>query len=398
MTVETVGVRTRPPRVAWLDNPAVRAALFQAMLIAAFAWLLWSGVQNMFANLRAANIATGFGFLDRVAGFEISQSLLAYDQASSSYLDVYFVGLANTLLVAVLGIALATMTGFAVGIARLSRNWIARTLAGLYVESLRNVPVLLQIFIWYFAVLRLLPSRRESLDLGLFGQINVAGWYAPAPVFGEGSGLMLWALLLGGAAMLALSHWNRRRQIATGRTFPAFRTGLVLVAGLPAVAYFAAGQPVTFDFPAAGNFGPRGGARVYPELIALLLALSTYTAAFIAETVRAGILGVGKGQIEAAHALGIRPAPTLRLVVIPQAMRIIIPPLTSQYLNLTKNSSLAVAIAYPDLVSVFAGTALNQTGQAVEILLMTMLTYLGLSLATSLLMNWYNGRMALVER
>ncbi len=398
MTVETMGVEVKPPKVAWLNNPAVRSVTVQVVLLAAVAWLLWAGVENMFANLRAANIASGFGFLDRNASFQISQSLLAYDPASATYWDVYLVGLSNTLLVAALGVVLATAIGFTVGIARLSKNWIARSLASLYVESLRNVPVLLQIFIWYFAVLRLLPSRRESMDLGVFGQVNVAGWYAPKPVFGEGADLILWALLIAAALVVAVSRWSRSRQIRTGQTFPVFRLALALCIGLPAVAYLAAGQPVTFILPELGKFGPQGGARVFPELIALLLALSTYTAAFIAEIVRAGILGVRKGQSEAAHALGIRPGLTLRLVVIPQAMRIIIPPLTSQFLNLTKNSSLAVAIAYPDLVSVFAGTALNQTGQAVEILLMTMLTYLALSLLTSFFMNWYNGRMALVER
>lgn len=398
MAVDTSEAGTPAPRVALLNDPKVRGLVFQAALLVAVAWLAWIGVQNMFANLKAANIASGFGFLGRNASFEISQTLIPYDQATSSYGRVYVVGLLNTLLVAAIGIVLATVIGFVVGIARLSRNWIVSRLAGVYIESLRNIPLLLQIFIWYFAVLRLLPSRRESLDLGLFGQLNISGWYAPEPVFSEGASLILWAFVAAVIAAIAVARWARARQARTGQPFPIFWTSAALIVGLPILAYLASGMPLTFEYPVAGNFGPRGGARIYPEMIGLLLALATYTAAFIAEIVRAGILAVDKGQTEAASALGLRRGQTLRLVVIPQAMRIIIPPLTSQYLNLTKNSSLAVAIAYPDLVSVFAGTALNQTGQAVEILLMTMLTYLALSLLTSAFMNWYNARMALVER
>lgn len=398
MAADTGKLDVPAPKVAFLNDPKIRGLVFQVILLAVVVWLAWVGIQNMFANLKAANIASGFGFLGRNAGFQISQSLIDYDQAVSTYGRVYAVGLLNTLLVAVIGIILATIIGFVVGIARLSNNWIISRLAAVYIEILRNIPLLLQIFVWYFAVLRLLPSRRESLDMGLMGQLNISGWYAPKPIYADNASWIVWAFVIGIAASFGVARWARKRRETTGEQFPVFWTCVGLILGLPVVAYLVAGLPISFEYPVSGNFGPKGGARVYPEMIGLLLALSTYTAAFIAEIVRAGILAVNKGQTEASYALGLRPGPALRLVIIPQAMRIIIPPLTSQYLNLTKNSSLAVAIAYPDLVSVFAGTALNQTGQAVEILLMTMLTYLALSLLTSAFMNWYNQKMSLVER
>ena len=397
MAVTTAGGESAP-KVALLNDPKTRAWIFQILLLIALVWLTWVGIQNMFANLRAANIASGFGFLSRNAGFAISQSLLEYDQATSTFGRVFVVGLINTLLISIVGIVIATVLGFVVGIARLSQNWVVSKLATVYIEVLRNIPLLLQIFVWYFAVLRLLPGRRDSLDMGFLGQLNISGWYAPKPVYGEGINLVLGAFLIAVVGAIIVARWSRKRQEATGERFPVFWTSVGLIVGLPLIAYFIAGMPLSFEYPEQGNFGPRGGARVYPEFIGLLLALSFYTGAFIAEIVRAGILGVNKGQTEASHALGLRNGPTLRLVVVPQALRIIIPPLTSQYLNLTKNSSLAVAIAYPDLVSVFAGTALNQTGQAVEILMMTMLTYLALSLLISAFMNWYNAKMALVER
>ena len=398
MAVQTDAGGDAAPRVALLNDPKLRAWVIQGVLLVVLIWLAWAGIQNMFANLRAANIASGFGFLSRNAGFAISQSLIEYDQATSTFGRVFFVGLLNTLLVAGVGIFFATIIGFVVGIARLSNNWVISKMATAYVEILRNIPLLLQIFVWYFAVLRLLPDRRSSWDLGFLGQLNISGWYAPKPVFSEGASFIGWAFLAAIVLAVVVARWARKRQEATGQPFPTFWASVGLIVGLPLIAYFAAGMPLSFEYPEAGNFGPRGGGRIYPEFIGLLLALAFYTAAFIAEIVRAGILGVNRGQTEASYALGLRPGQALRLVIVPQALRIIIPPLTSQYLNLTKNSSLAVAIAYPELTSVFAGTALNQTGQAVEILMMTMLTYLGLSLLISAFMNWYNAKMALRER
>jgi general L-amino acid transport system permease protein len=379
----------------------VRGVIFQVLLVVGIVSFAWWIISNTAANLRAQGIGFGFDILNSPAGFQINQALIPY-QETSSYGRVYLVGLVNTLLVSCIGIVLATIIGFTVGIARLSTNWIVAKAATVYVEALRNIPLLLQIFIWYFAVLRLLPQKRDALDLGPLGLINVAGWYAPNPIFGEDFWFVAIVALIGIAATIVVRRWARQRLFATGQPFPVFRTGLALIVGLPLVTALIVwgiwGPPITLEYPTEGNFGPRGGARIYPEFIGLLLALSFYTATFIGELVRAGILAVSRGQTEAAYSLGLRPGPTLRLVVIPQAMRVIIPPLTSQYLNLTKNSSLAVAIAYPDLVSVFAGTALNQTGRAVEFILITMATYLVLSLVTSAFMNWYNRRVALVER
>src|SRR5690606_4840051 len=340
--------------------------------------------------------ASGFGFLDTTAGFGIIQTLIPYEEASS-YGRAFIVGLLNTLLVAFIGIIVATILGFVIGIMRLSRNWLISKIATVYIEVVRNIPLLLQIFVWYHAVLKPLPGPRDSLEL--FGSVfvNNRGLYMPKPLFGPGSGFILAAFLLGCVASVLVWRWARQRQMDTGEQFPVLWTVLGLVVGLPLVALVATGVPVTFDYPELGGFNFRGGMVVIPEFTAMLFALSIYTASFIAEIVRAGIQGVSHGQTEAAHSLGLRPGPTLRLVVIPQALRIIIPPLTSQYLNLTKNSSLAVAIAYPDLVAV-GGTILNQTGQAVEIIGMWMVIYLAISLATSAFMNWYNARIALVER
>jgi general L-amino acid transport system permease protein len=288
--------------------------------------------------------------------------------------------------------------GFVVGIARLSPNWLVARIAGGYVELIRNLPLLFQILFWYLAVLGTMPGPRQSLSL--FGEvfINNRGIFVPAPVFGAGAGYAAAAALLAIALVLALRAWAHRRRDRTGRTFPVLAVSLGLLIGLPLIALFATGFPLTFEAPQLRGFNFVGGVRLLPEFIALLLALSTYTAAFIAEVVRAGILAVPRGQTEAAFALGLRRGQMLRLIVVPQALRVIVPPLTNQYLNLTKNSSLAVAIGYPDLFAVFAGTALNQTGQAIEIIAITMAVYLCLSLATSALMNWYNARIRITER
>ena len=398
MAIQDVSQSVGQPKVAVFNDPKVRGWVYQIVLLVVIVYLVVVGVQNMFANLAAQNIASGFGFLGQNAGFAISQSLLEYNQAESSYGKVYIVGLLNTISVAVLGIFLATLLGFIIGVARLSQNFIVRGAATVCVEGFRNIPLLLHIFIWYFGVLRLLPHPRQSADLGFLGLLNNRGWFAPKPLPQELFYITGIAFVIGVSATLAIPNWSRRRQMETGQQFPTFLTGLGLIVGFPLVVFLVTGLPLAFDYPVPGGFRPSGGMTIIPEFIAMLLALTSYTAAFIAEIVRAGILAVNKGQTEASYALGLRPGPTLRLVIIPQAMRVIIPPLTSQYLNLTKNSSLAVAIAYPDLVSVFAGTAMNQTGQAVEILGITMLTYLGLSLLTSAFMNWYNARMALVER
>ena len=380
------------------NDSGLRNFFFEMALLSFLGFIFWFVVGNAVRNLEAASIASGFGFLENEAGFGINFSPFVSYQETSPYGRVFVVGLQNTLLISILGIILATVVGFLVGVARLANNWVISRIAYVYVEVMRNIPLLLWIFIWYFSVLRLLPSPRDSLGLGWFGFLNIRGLSMPRPIFLEGSWIILVAFILAIIAAWVIGRWARARQMATGEQFPVFWTSVGLIVFLPIIAYLLSGMPVEFDQPKLSTFGARGGMSIPPEFLGLLLALASYTSAYIAEIVRAGILAINKGQTEASHALGLRNGPTLRLVIIPQAMRVIIPPMTNQYLNLTKNSSLAVAIAYPDLVSVFAGTALNQTGQAVEILLMTMLTYLTLSLVTSMIMNWYNARVALVER
>jgi len=354
-------------------------------------------VSNTLENLDARGITTGFGFLNDTAGFGIVQSLIDYTP-QSSYGRTFLVGLLNTLLVSALGVFAATVIGFLMGIARLSPNWLIARIAGAYVEIFRNIPLLLQIFFWYFAVLRSLPSPRDSMSLGEAVFLNIRGLVVPAPVGGPGFVWTLVALAVAVIAAIVLVRWNRRRQEATGDRLPAGWISAGMIVALPALVFVASGMPLTWDLPKLGGFNFSGGITVLPELLALWLALSIYTGAFIAEIVRSGIQAVSHGQTEAARALSLSGGMTLRLVVIPQAMRVIIPPLTSQYLNLIKNSSLATAIGYPDLVSVFAGTTLNQTGQAIEVIMMTMAVYLTLSLLVSMFMNWFNARMALVER
>jgi len=421
------------PRVAMANDPRIRGIVYQALLLALVVWLGVESYLNAQANLQAQRIATGFGFLENTAGFGVNQTLIPYQEADT-YGRVFLVGLLNTLLVAVLGIALATVIGFAVGIARLSSNWLVARLAGVYVEVIRNQPLLFQILFWYLAVLGAMPSPRQSIAigwqpvllaladglaslqrLGLPGApadairaladwvgapaiyLNNRGLVLPEVSGGPGGGVIAAAALAGLVVFIVLRIWAKRRQMATGRPFPLRWAGLGLIVGLPLLAFVALGAPATLTPPVLRGFNFSSGVRVIPEFVALLIALSTYTAAFIAEIVRAGIEAVPRGQTEAAYSLGLPRRRVLRLVVIPQAMRVIVPPLTSQYLNLTKNSSLAVGIGYPDLFAVFAGTALNQTGQAIEILAMTMAVYLLLSLITSALMNWYNARMAIRE-
>jgi general L-amino acid transport system permease protein len=296
-----------------------------------------------------------------------------------------------------LGIVAATLIGFMVGIGRLSRNWLIRKLSTVYVEIFRNIPPLLVILFWYFGVIAVLPAPRDAIDTGIGISLSNRGAFMPKLLFEPGARWVGVAILIAIVASIGMTMWARRRQMATGRPFPTLRTNLALILGLPLVAYFATGMPLGLEFPEQTRFSLRGGLQIQPEFLALFLALSIYTGAFIAEIVRAGILAISHGQTEASYALGLRRGTTLRLVIIPQALRVIIPPLTSQYLNLTKNSSLAIAIGYADLVAV-GGTVLNQTGQAVEIVAIWMIVYLSISLITSLFMNWFNQKMALVER
>lgn len=378
------------------NDPRLRARVFQIILVLLAGVLLYDIASNTVRNLANRNISSGWEFLSRNSGFDVVFSLIPYS-SESNYGRALLVGFLNTLLVSILGIMLATVLGFVIGVMRLSRNWLASRAASIYIEFFRNVPLLLQIFIWYKLVLKPLPEARNAIKFWDIGALSNKGLTLPAPIFGPGAWLAPVGLAVALAASLLIRRWARARQERTGQRFPSGWVVLALILLLPLLFFAGAGWPVAFDYPVMGSFSFRGGATLVPEFIALLLALSIYTAAFIAEAVRAGIQAISKGQTEAAHALGLRPGPTMRLVVLPQALRVIIPPMTSQYLNLTKNSSLAVAIGYPDLVAT-GGTTLNQTGQAIEIVFVWMVVYLTLSLLTSAFMNWFNARVRLVER
>lgn len=387
---------TSSARVSWMNDPRIRGIVFQVLVVvilAAAVYWIWG---NTVENLRRANISSGFGFLGRRSGFDVSQALIDFT-ADSTFGRAMVVGLLNTVLVAVCGIVTATVIGFVIGVGRLSGNWLIAKICMIYVEVFRNIPPLLVIFFWYLGVLSVLPAPRDSIELPFTSYLNSRGFFLPRAIWEEGAWLIVFAFLLAIVMAFFTARWAYRRQMQTGQRFPTLVTVIALLVGLPVLAALASGIPVTFEFPQQGTFNLTGGFQVKPEFLSLYLALSFYTASFIAEIVRAGILGVSRGQTEAAYALGLRASPTLRLVVVPQAMRIIIPPITSQYLNLTKNSSLAVFVGYPDLVQI-GQTTMNQTGQAIEVVAIWMVIYLGLSLSTSSFMNWFNAKMALVER
>jgi general L-amino acid transport system permease protein len=386
-----------PAKPPFYRDPEKRALIFQGVFLALVLYVIYLLVRNTLTNLDARGISTGFDFLNTTTGFKISETLIEYNQ-SSTYIDVFFVGLFNTILVSVVGIIFATILGFTMGVARLSNNWLIARLAAIYVDTLRNIPLLLQLFFWYFAVLRPLPNPKQALEFGQSIFLSNRGLIIPKPLYQDGIGLVVVAVVIAILSIFILRRWARKRQEATGEQFPVLYTALGVLIGLPLLAFIVTGFPLSWELPVLKGFNFQGGMVLTPEFSSLVFALSVYTSSFIAEIVRAGILSVDHGQSEAAFSLGIKPSWTTRLIIVPQALRVIIPPLTSQYLNLTKNSSLAAAIAYPDLVAVFAGTSLNQVGQAVEIMGMTLAVYLFLSLIISYFMNWYNARNALVER
>jgi general L-amino acid transport system permease protein len=385
---------SKPP--IWND-PKYRALFFQIILVSGLVYFFYTIVTNTLGNMEARGISTGFAFLSEKSGFDILLSLIPYD-SDSTYGSTFVVGLLNTLLVSVLGIFFATLLGFIMGVSRLSKNWVIAKIATLYIEIFRNIPLLIQLFFWYIAVLGVLPSARDSHSVFDSFFLNVRGFYLPKPVPEDGMAITETVFLIGLVATFIISRWAKKKQMLTGQTTPVFLIGLLLTIAIPLLVFFVTGKPLSWDIPKLSGFNFKGGIEVIPELFALLLGLTIYTGAFIAEIVRSGILAVDHGQTEAALSVGLTPSQNLKLVVIPQALRVIIPPLTSQYLNLVKNSSLAMAIAYPDIVAVFMGTTLNQTGQAVEITAMTMGVYLVISLTISLFMNWYNAKMSLVER
>lgn len=380
-----------------LSDPKVRAWLFQIITVVAVVAMGWYLFDNTQTNLQHRGITSGFGFLENSAGFGIAQHLIPFTE-SDTYARVFLIGLLNTLLVTFIGVILATLLGFIVGVARLSNNWIINKLATVYVEVFRNIPPLLQILFWYFAVFLTLPGPRAAH--GFLGSFFVSsrGLNMPAAIATDGAWPFVISVVLAIVAIVLMTRWANKRFEATGVPFHKFWAGLALFIVIPALCALIFGAPLHWELPELKGFNFVGGWVLIPELLALTLALTVYTAAFIAEIVRSGIKSVSHGQTEAARSLGLRPGPTLRKVIIPQALRVIIPPLTSQYLNLAKNSSLAAGIGYPEMVSLFAGTVLNQTGQAIEVIAITMSVYLAISISISLLMNWYNKRIALIER
>jgi general L-amino acid transport system permease protein len=383
--------------ISFLYQKKFRDIFWQAAVLFGFLGLMTFFVINASRNMRDAGIASGFDFLWRTAGIEVPFVLTNYTAQSSNW-ALLAVGIVNTLLITLISAAAATVLGFLVGIARLSRNWLLSTVAGAYVEAIRNIPLLFFVLFWYFGVIATLPGPRQSIPIFDVAFLNNRGLTIPLPnylsPFGKAVLVILGALVI----QIGFSWWARRRRDRTGKDAPVWTLGTLLLVLLPIVALTLATLSTSWDVPALRGFNYRGGFVLVPEFVALFAALTTYTAAFIAEIVRGGILAVPKGQLEAAAAVGLRPSQTLRLVVIPQALRVMIPPMTSQYLNVLKNSSFGAAIAYPELVSVFMGSALNNTGQAIEIIAITLGVYLALGLAVSALMNWYNARMALVVR
>ncbi len=382
---------------AALNDPRLRGLAYQALLVSGLAAAIAGGAYNADFNMKARGIPMGFGFWNQVSGFEINLHLIPYS-ALSTYGQAFWVGLLNTLLVAVIGIPLATLLGFSIGVARVSPNWLLSRTALLYTTVLRNTPLLLQLLFWYNAVLKSLPGPRQSYDLAGMIFLNNRGLFLPAPVPLPGAAAFAAALLAALAAASAYRHWARRRQDLTGAQAPVGRVAAGLIVGLPGIVWLVFGPPFALDAAKLSGFNLRGGLPVIPELVALVFGLVTFTAAFIAEIVRAGVQAVSRGQVEAAAALGLHRDLVNRLVVIPQAMRLIVPPLTSQYLNLIKNSSLAVFVGYPDLVQIFAGTVLNQTQAAVQVMAITMGVYLAISLAVAAALNVYNATHALKER
>ncbi|WP_062222468.1 amino acid ABC transporter permease [Aureimonas sp. D3] len=396
MTVDTGTMPASRSRDSIFTNPKVRSVVIQVALILGLSVFVWWIVGNTAQNLQNANIASGFGFLSTRSGFDISQVPIPYTN-NATYGRAILVGLTNTLIVAGTGIVFATILGFLIGIGRLSHNALVRGISTVYVETFRNIPPLLVILFWYFGVLAVLPQPRQAIELPFDSYISNRGLQTPSVQFGPEAWLTFAAFIVGIVATIALSSAFKARQLRTGERPGLLLPALALIIVLPIGVFVATGLPATLQIPQRGTFNLTGGFQIRPEFLSIFLALSVYTGAFIAEIVRAGILSVSKGQTEAAAALGLRRGQGLRLVIVPQAFRVIIPPLTSQYLNLIKNSSLGLAIGYPDLVAV-GSTVLNQSGQSIEVVVIWMAVYLGISVTVSIIMNLFNRRMKLIER
>ena len=395
MAVEALGSTSRPKVAPWND-PVIRGWVFQIVVVALVGLLAWFLVSNTIENLERQKIASGFHYLEREAGFEIGDSMIAYSP-SDTYARAILVGLLNTLKVAVLGIILATVLGTMIGVGRLSPNWLLAKICEGYVEMFRNVPLLLWLFLIYKMISEAFPGPRQAINVLDSFFLSNRGLYFPVPIADPIHKWMGLAFLIGVIATFLVKRWAKKRQDATGQPFPTIKTAIALIVGLPAVIWLLDGAPHHMSWPALKGFNFEGGTVIQPEFTALLLGLVLYTSAFVAEIVRSGILALHKGQTEAAMAIGLSRGQVMRLVLLPQALRIIVPPMTSQYLNITKNSSLAIAIGYPDLVAA-VNVTINQTGQAIENILIIMAAYLSVSLSISAFMNWYNKRIALTER
>ncbi|WP_424688018.1 MAG: amino acid ABC transporter permease [Halarcobacter ebronensis] len=383
--------------VAFYNNPEKRAIIYQILALAGIFIFTYFILNNMFINIEKRGINTGFDFLSSEAGFGIVQSLIEYDE-SNSHGKVFIVGLLNTILVSAIGIFFASILGLLIGIGRLSKNFMISKLCMVYVETFRNIPILLQILFWYNVVLASLPSPRQSINYFDSIFFNNRGLYIPKPILESGFIAVIIAFILAVIACAYLVKWARKKHDETGEEFPVAWTSIAILIAAPTLVFFVSGTPATLEYAQLKGFNFTGGWTLIPELLALAFALSIYTATYIAEAVRAGIEAVPKGQKEAAHALGLKEHIILKKVVLPQALRVIIPPVINQYLNLTKNSSLATAIGYPELVTIFAGTSLNQVGQAIEIILMTMAVYLTISIVISIIMNYINEKIKIKER
>ncbi len=382
---------------SFINNPRNRAIIYQLILVFALGYFFYSIVSNAIANMEARGIKSGFGFLFTTAGFDILMSLIPYD-ATHSYGKTFIVGLLNTIMVSMIGIVVATIIGFIMGVAYFSHNWLIKRLSIIYVEIFRNIPLLLQVFFWYFAVLASLPGARDSFSIGEAIFLNVRGLFIPSVVDESGSLLVYASVLAAMIGIFFLRRWAHRRQDETGEQFPLLSVSLGILLGLPLLMALVQGIPFHLEYPELGRFNISGGSSIIPELMALVLALSIYTGAFIAEAVRSGVQSVPHGQTEAARSIGLAERKIMSLIVVPQAMRVITPLLNSEYQSLVKNSTLATAIGYPDLFTVFVGTTLNQTGQAIEIVFMTMAVYFVINMCISFVMNRFNSKVALVER
>ncbi len=398
-TTEQIKLETRPSTVgakSFYNNPKYRAWIYQSFLLIFIVGFFYTVVSNTLDNMSAQGIKSGFGFLNSSAGFDVLMSLLPF-QTTDSYLKIFVIGILNTILVSVVGIIFSTILGFIFGIAYFSHNFLIKKIAIIYVEVFRNIPVILQVIFWY-TVFNLLPIARESINVGDTVFLNVTGLYIPKLVDEAGSGFVYGALAMAIIGVLVLRRWAKKRQEQTGEQFPLLWASLGLLTGLPLLAVLISGVPFHFDYPALQGFNFRGGTTIIPEFIALAVALSIYTGAFIAEAVRAGIQSVPKGQTEAARSIGLKERKIMSLIIVPQSMRVITPMLNSEYQSLVKNTTVATAIGYPELFTVFAGSALNQVGQAVEIMFMTLAIYFCINMTISLVMNHFNKRAELTTR